>query len=86
MQANSNRSDYCLENTRLTGILMMLWFGVTFGASNYARELNLDFFGWPFSLWMAAQGSPLGYVVIIAFYARYMERLDVTYGFEESEN
>ena len=85
MQANSHRRTYWRKNTRLIGILMLVWFFVTFGVSYYARELNFDFFGWPFSFWMAAQGSPLVYVVAIAFYARYMERLDVAHGFDESE-
>jgi putative solute:sodium symporter small subunit len=85
MQTRSNRRAYWRKNLRLTGILMLIWFGVTFCVTFYARELNFDFFGWPFSFWMAAQGSPLVYVVIITFYARYMERLDRTHGFEESE-
>jgi putative solute:sodium symporter small subunit len=86
MQDNSNRRAYWRKSFRLTGMLMLLWFGVTFGVSYYARELSFDFFGWPFSFWMAAQGSPLVYVVIIALYARYMERLDVAHGFEERED
>ena len=86
MQANNNRRIYWRKNIRLTGFLMMLWFGATFGVSFYARELNFDFFGWPFSFWMAAPGSPLAYVLLIAYYALYMERLDVAHGFEESED
>ena len=86
MQANSQRRAYWRKNTRLIGILMLLWFFVTFGVSFYARVLSFFFFGWPFSFWMAAQGSPLVYVVVIAFYARYMERLDVAHGFNESED
>ncbi len=86
MQANSHRRAYWRKNIRLTGILMLVWFVVTFGMSYYARELSFDFFGWPFSFWMAAQGAPLVYVVIIAFYARCMERLDVAHGFDESEH
>ena len=86
MQTISNRRAYWRKNIRFTGILMLLWFGVTFAVSFYARELNFDFFGWPFSFWMAAQGSPLIYVLIIAFYALYMERLDVAHGFDERED
>ncbi len=85
MQANSHRRAYWRKTTWLTGILMLVWFVVTFGMTYYARQLNFDFFGWPFSFWMAAQGAPLVYVVIIAFYARCMERLDVAHGFDESE-
>jgi putative solute:sodium symporter small subunit len=86
MHANSHRQAYWRKNIRLIGILMLIWFGVTFGMSYYARELSFDFFGWPFSFWMAAQGSPLVYVAIIAFYARSLERLDVVHGCEENES
>jgi putative solute:sodium symporter small subunit len=85
MQTDPQRRAYWRKNTRLTGILMLLGFGVTFGVSYFARELNFNFFGWPFSFWMAAQGSLLAYVAIVAFYARYMERLDLADGFDEGE-
>jgi putative solute:sodium symporter small subunit len=34
---------------------------------------------------MSAQGSLIIYVVIIWYYARYMNRLDVAYGVDEGE-
>lgn len=63
-------------NRRLTLGLLLVWFGVTFGVSFHARELDFRFFGWPFSFWVAAQGALLVYGLIIAFYAWYMNRLD----------
>ncbi len=86
MQTNSNRRAYWRKNLSFTGILMLIWFCVTFVVTFYARQLNFNFFGWPFSFWMAAQGAPLVYVIIIAIYARYMERLDAAHGFDESED
>jgi len=47
--------------------------------------LNFTFFGWPFSFWMASQGSLIIYVVIIWFYARYMNQLDQEHGVAEVE-
>jgi putative solute:sodium symporter small subunit len=49
---------------------------------HFCRELfcarsELHFFGWPFSFWMGAQGSLVVYCLIIWFYARYMNKLDV---------
>jgi len=79
MQANNNRRIYWRKNIRLTGLLMMLWFGVTFGVSFYARELNFDFFGWPFSFWVASQGALLVFCLIVAFYAYAMRKLDEQY-------
>ena len=85
MQLTEKHRTYWQANLRITSILLFIWFVVTFVVSYFARDLNFTFFGWPFSFWMAAQGSPLVYVVVIAFYARYMERLDVAHGFDESE-
>jgi putative solute:sodium symporter small subunit len=30
---------------------------VTFVVGFFARDLNFNFFGWPFSFWVGAQGS-----------------------------
>jgi putative solute:sodium symporter small subunit len=77
--------EYWRKNLRITGVLLAIWFVVTFVVSYYARELSFYFFGWPFSWWMGAQGALIIYVVIIWFYARYMNRLDQQYGVQEEE-
>lgn len=69
---------------RLTAGLLVIWFAVTFLVSYYARELDFSFFGWPFSFWMAAQGSLLLYVCIIAIYAWIMGKLDKAAGDADS--
>ena len=58
---------------------------VTFVIGYFARDLDFTFFGWPFSFWVAAQGALIVYVIIIGFYARYMNRLDQSYGVAEEE-
>ena len=70
------RIRYWRTTLRLTLGLLVLWFLVTFGVSFFARELDFSFFGWPFSFWMAAQGSLLIYGIIITVYAVAMGRLD----------
>jgi putative solute:sodium symporter small subunit len=77
------RQEYWQKNLRITAILMVIWFVVTYVVSYYARELNFNFFGWPFSFYMAAQGSLIVYCAIIWFYARYMNNLDIEYGVDE---
>jgi putative solute:sodium symporter small subunit len=77
--------EYWQKNLRITGILLAIWFVVTFVVGYYARELSFTFFGWPFSWWMGAQGALIIYVIIIWFYARYMNRLDQEYGVAEEE-
>jgi putative solute:sodium symporter small subunit len=84
MQA-SRREEYWSRNLRITAILMGVWFVVTYVMAFFARDLNFNFFGWPFSFYMAAQGSLITYVVIIGFYARYMSQLDREFGVEEEE-
>ena len=70
---------------RLTGWLLLLWMVVTFVTTYYARDLAFTFFGWPFSYWMAAQGSLFVYLFITVAYAWLAHRLDGLYGLEEGE-
>jgi putative solute:sodium symporter small subunit len=80
-----NHRRYWQKNLNITAVLMAIWFVVTFAASYFARDLNFTFFGWPFSFWMGAQGSLVIYVLIIWFYARYMNQLDQEHGVAEIE-
>ena len=77
---------YWKINLRITAILLFIWFVVTFVVSYYARELSFSFLGWPFSFWVGAQGSLVVYGLIIGFYARFMNRLDVKYELDERDN
>lgn len=85
MQLTEKHRVYWQKNLRITSILLMIWFIVTFVVSYYARELNFNFFGWPFSFWMGAQGSLVVYCLIIWFYASYMNKLDEEAGVNEEE-
>jgi putative solute:sodium symporter small subunit len=67
---------YWRSTLRLTGALLLLWFGVTFGIAFFARDLDFDFFGWPFSFWVASQGALLVYLLLVGVYALAMQRLD----------
>ena len=58
---------------------------VTFLVAFFARELSFSFFGWPFSFWMAAQGAPLMYLVLVLVYAAAMNRLDRRFGVDEDD-
>ena len=81
-QAKNHRS-YWRKNRIVIAVLLLIWFAVTFGVSYFARHLSFNFFGWPFSFWMGAQGALLVYGLIIGFYAWYMNRLDIAHGVEE---
>jgi putative solute:sodium symporter small subunit len=85
MQLTESQRQYWQKNLRITSILLGIWFLVTFVMAFFARDLNFNFFGWPFSFYMAAQGSLIVYVLIIWYYARYMNRLDQEHGVAEEE-
>ena len=85
MQLSEKHREYWSKNLRITAILMVIWFVVTFLVGYYARELAFNFFGWPFAFWVGAQGALAIYVLIIWFYASYMNKLDQQYGVAEGE-
>jgi len=64
------------HNLRWIAALLAIWFVVSFGISWFARELRFDFFGWPFSFWVGAQGALIIYVLMAALYAWHMNRVD----------
>ena len=86
MQVTDSMREYWSKNLRITAVLLGIWFVVTFVASFFARELNeITILGFPLGFYMGAQGSLVVYVIIIAFYAGYMNRLDRKHGVHEEE-
>jgi len=85
MEVSDNHRQYWQKNLNITAVLLAIWFVVTFVVSYFARDLSFNFFGWPFSFWMGAQGSLIVYCLIIWFYASYMGKLDVEHGVAEEE-
>jgi putative solute:sodium symporter small subunit len=59
-----------------TGLLLALWFVVSFGFTFFARSLHVSLFGWPVSFWIAAQGALVVYLLIVAGYAWQMGRME----------
>jgi putative solute:sodium symporter small subunit len=85
MQLTEKHREYWRKNVNFSLLLLFIWFAVTFVVSYYARELSFNFFGWPFSFWMAAQGALVVYVLIIWWYAKRMSKLDDEYGVSEGD-
>ena len=87
MELSAKHHKYWRKNLIVTAILMAIWFTATFVEGWYARDLNnISFLGFPLGFYMSAQGSLIIYVVIIGFYARYMNKLDHEYGVNEGED
>jgi putative solute:sodium symporter small subunit len=86
MQLTERHKEYWRRNMKMTAILLVIWFVVTYVVGFYARELNeLVIFGFPFGFYMGAQGSLVIYVVMIFFYAIRMNKLDKEYDVAEGE-
>ncbi len=86
MQLTDKHRRYWRRNLRLTGVLLAIWFVVTFVAGWFARDLqSIVFLGFPLSFYMAAQGAVLIYVVLVGYYAWRMDRLDREYGMQEDD-
>ncbi len=84
-QAQSVQQRHWRANLRITGVLVFMWFFVTFVIGWFARDLDFEFFGWPFSFWVAAQGALVVYLLIIGFYAWRMNRLDREHGVSDED-
>ena len=87
MELTARHEEYWRKNLVYTGILLFVWFLVTFVEAWYARELNgITFFGWPLGFWFSAQGSLAIYVAIIGIYAILMRKLDLEYNVDEGDS
>jgi len=79
------KESYWKYNIRLTTILLVIWFVVTFLFGGlWAATLNETvILGFPLGYWVAAQGALAVYVIEILVYARLMNALDLKYGIHE---
>jgi putative solute:sodium symporter small subunit len=74
-----------LGSRRVTALLLVIWFVVKFVVAYFARSASGLLFGWPFSFWVAAQGAPIVYLVLVCIYARRMRQLDDELGLEQGD-
>lgn len=62
---------------RLTAALLLLWVAASFGVAWCAPALaSIEFFGWPLSFYMAAQGSLLLFILLVALYSYAAQRVE----------
>lgn len=83
-----NRQDmqaYWQENLKLVGILLAIWFIVSYGAGIlFASALNaISIGGVGLGFWFAQQGSIYTFVVLIFVYVAKMNKLDRKYNVQE---
>lgn len=84
MQLTEKHRQYWQRNLRRTGVLLAIWFVVTFVVGWFARELqSITFLGFPLPFYMGAQGALLVYLILVGYYALCMDKLDREYGVQE---
>lgn len=78
MRDRASRRQYWLTNLRYLGILLAIWFAVSFGCGIlFVDQLDrIRFFGFPLGFWFAQQGSIYVFVILIFIYVFLMNRLD----------
>jgi len=66
-----------VRHIKLKAGLLLLWALVSFGATYFARDLQvLVFGGWPLGYWIAAQGAVLVFIGIVVAYGWAMNRFE----------
>lgn len=86
MSEGASKSDsYWKANLRLVGILMAIWFVVSFGFGILLVEpLNaIHIGGFKLGFWFAQQGSIFAFIALIFVYVRQMHKLDLQYGVDD---
>ncbi len=84
-ETTANESAYWHDNLRLLGILMSIWFAVSFGAGIVFRDWLDQFMlgGYPLGFWFAQQGSIYVFIVLIVIYVRRMRALERKYDLDD---
>lgn len=85
MSSKENREAYWKANLKLMGILLAIWFFVSYVCGVlFVDELNtIHFAGFKLGFWIAQQGSMFVFLALIFIYAKKMNTLDKKYGLEE---
>lgn len=85
--SGAQRRAYWRSNLRCLGLLLCLWFLVSFGCGIlWAEQLNhfhLPGTSFKLGFWFAQQGSIYAFVCLVFVYAAWMNHLDKKFDVEE---
>ena len=83
----ADRKIYWIKNLTYVGILLAIWFIVSYGFGIiFVEELNaIRIGGFKLGFWFAQQGSIYVFVVLIFVYVKLMNRLDRAFEVDEQE-
>lgn len=86
---NGPSKEYQRASLKITLSILIIWFTVSFGCGILFRDwldANAPSIGnAKFGFWMAQQGSIISFVLLLVAYAVLMKKLDIKYGYSESE-
>lgn len=87
MAENTERRRYWRKNLRYLGVLLAVWFIVSFGFGIlFVDELDvIRIGGFKLGFWFAQQGAIYVFVVLIFTYVFLMNRLDRRFKVDEDE-
>ncbi len=85
MDQNENRHQYWRRNLRYLGVLLAIWFAVSFGCGIlFVDELDtIRIGGFKLGFWFAQQGAIYVFVILIFVYVFLMNRLDKAFNVDE---
>lgn len=82
---SKNLQNYWKRNLKYLGILLVVWFVVSYGCGIlFADALNRVMLGgFPLGFWFAQQGAIYVFVVLIFIYVYLMNKLDKEFDVDE---
>jgi putative solute:sodium symporter small subunit len=85
MSDNQSNNAYWSANIRLIAVCLVIWALVSFGFGILLRPMlsGIAVGGSDLGFWFAQQGSILGFLGLIFFYAWRMNKLDAEFGVDE---
>jgi len=80
--ADTKPAQYWRENIKLLGVLLAIWFAVSFGAGIlFVDALNtIRIGGFKLGFWFAQQGAIFTFVILIFVYAARMRVIEKRFG------
>ena len=83
---SKKNGDYWKSNLKYLGVLLSIWFIVSFlFGIVFAESLNqFKLAGFPLGFWFAHQGSIYTFVILIFIYVALMNKLDKKFDVDEN--
>ena len=84
MASSQNKAAHWQRTRNLTYVTLAIWFFFSFFVHWFGAELyTISFMGFPLGFYMAAQGSPIAFVILLFWSTRQQEAIDEECGVAE---